>query len=283
MFVPVNTLLRAAIIVAPFFAATAAYAQALPIDPDNPTGNTVTIGVGGAYRPTYEGSDDYRIMPAAMVRGRLGGFSFSSRDTHLAIDLIRDSGGIDFSLGPIVGVRIDRTGNNRDAQVNALGDRNMAYEVGGFAGISKTGVITSAYDTIGVQVSYEKDVGHAHRSSIITTSFDYGTPLSKATFVGIGASLEFVGDGFASYYYDVTPAGSIASGLPVFSANGGFKSWGTNILIAQSLSGDLRHGLAVAVIGSYRRLQKDFADSPIVSVAGSRSQWTGALGLAYTF
>ena len=27
----------------------------------------------------------------------------------------------------------------------------------------------------------------------------------------------------------------------------------------------------------------DFGDSPVTRIAGSRSQWQGALGLAYTF
>jgi MipA family protein len=27
----------------------------------------------------------------------------------------------------------------------------------------------------------------------------------------------------------------------------------------------------------------DFGDSPVVSIAGSRSQWLGVVGLAYTF
>ena len=49
-------------------AATPALAQdanALP-DPNQPR-DTVTIGAGAAYIPDYEGSDDYKIIPAAAV------------------------------------------------------------------------------------------------------------------------------------------------------------------------------------------------------------------------
>lgn len=277
-------LLRAAALTASFLAASAASAQLYPTgDPTAPAKDSIMIAGGAVYRPTYEGSDDYRIVPAVIVRGRVSGFSFWSRDTHLLVDLIPDSDSLDLQAGVIAGVRTDRTGENKDLQVDALGDRNLAWEIGGFVGISKTGVITSAYDTIGMRVSYEHDIGNAHESYIITPSIDYGTPLSTQTYVSIGASMEIVGDRFASYYYDVTPAGSAASGLPVYHAEGGIKSWGVNLLLAQSLSGDLRKGLAAAVIGSYRRLQNDFAESPVVSVAGSRHQWMGAVGLAYTF
>jgi outer membrane scaffolding protein for murein synthesis (MipA/OmpV family) len=34
---------------------------------------------------------------------------------------------------------------------------------------------------------------------------------------------------------------------------------------------------------NYRHLLNDAADSPVTSIAGSPSQWTGLLGLAYTF
>jgi len=277
-------LIRISLIAASCLAGSAALAQTLPADGSDGSGDTVTIGLGGAYLPSYEGSDNYRIIPAGVVRGRVKGFGFWSRGTQLFLDLIPESGnGVDFSAGPIAGVRLNRTGGIKDAQVKALGKLNTAWEVGGFVGIAKTGVFTSAYDTIGARVSYVKDVGNAHESHVITPAIEYGTPLSTRTYVGIGLSADFVGDGYARYYFDVSPAGSVASGLPTFSAEGGFKSWGVNLLAVQSLSGDLRRGLAVAVLGSYNRLQKDFRRSPITSVAGSPNQWMGAIGLAYTF
>ena len=267
--------------------ASGASAQTLPGAPAADTGDksdTITVGLGAGYRPTYEGSDDYRISPAAIVRGRVSGFSFWSRGTSLYLDLIPDSGGdVDFSAGPVAGVRLNRTGGIKDRRVKRLGDLNTAYEVGGFVGIAKTGVITSEYDNIGVRVSYVKDVGNAHESHIITPAIEYGTPLDTKTFVGVGISADFVGDGYASYYFDVSPAGSVASGLPVYRAKGGFKSWGVNALVARALTGDLRGGLSVALIGSYTRLRNDFRRSPITSVRGSPNQWFGAIGLAYTF
>jgi outer membrane scaffolding protein for murein synthesis (MipA/OmpV family) len=266
---------------APLLGGTA-QAQTLPGDT---SGDSFTIGVGGAYMPSYEGSDDYKLSPAAVVRGRVKGFRFWSNGTQLYLDLVPDGGkGVDFSAGPTVGLRFNRTGGIKDPQVKALGELKTAYEVGGFVGISKTGLITSDYDTLGVQVAYVKDVGHAHRSHVITPSISYGTPLSTRTYVSLSLSADFVGDGYASYYFDVSPAGSVASGLPVFSAEGGFKSWGVDLLAVQSLSGDQRQGgLMLALIGSYNRLQNDFSRSPITSVAGSRHQWLAAVGLAYTF
>ena len=248
-------------------------------------GNSFSIGLGVGYVPTYEGSDDYRIIPAAVVRGEIAGHGFFTRGLQAYFDLIPEAPGekVDISFGPVVGARLNRTGSIKDARVRALGELDTAIEVGAFAGIAKTGIITSDYDTLAFRVAYLKDVADAHGSHIVTPSIEYGTPLSRFSYVGIGASAEFVGDGYASYYFDVTPAGSLASGLKPFQADGGFKSWSVNLVGAQAITGDLLGGLSLFAVGSYTRLQADFRRSPIVADAGSPNQWFGAIGLAYSF
>src|SRR3546814_14524946 len=46
--------------------AQAQEASGPPVDPD---ADTLTVVVGGAYLPSYEGSDDYIASPGALVRG----------------------------------------------------------------------------------------------------------------------------------------------------------------------------------------------------------------------
>jgi outer membrane scaffolding protein for murein synthesis (MipA/OmpV family) len=264
----------------PAVPASAQEVEPIPFDP-----NSLSIGLGAGYLPSYDGSDDYRIIPVAVARGRVAGHNFFTRGLQLFVDAIPETEGsdIDVSLGPVAGLRLDRTSSIKDVRVKKLGELETAIEIGGFAGIAKTGVITSDFDTLGVRVSYLKDVAGAHGSHIITPSIEYGTPLSRFTYVGIGASAEFVGDRYASYYFDVSPAGALASGLTPFKAKGGFKSWSTNLVAAHALSGDLLGGLSMFAVGSYTRLQNDFRRSPIVSQAGSPNQWFGAVGLAYSF
>ncbi|HEX8534054.1 MAG TPA: MipA/OmpV family protein [Allosphingosinicella sp.] len=265
------------------FAATApALAQDAPPPDDR---NTLTIGAGVGYVPSYEGSDDYRLIPAGIVRGKVGGHSFYTRGLQLYLDAIPEppGPGLDLAIGPVVGVRLNRTSGIKDARVKALGKLDTAVEVGGFVGIGQTGVITSDYDNLSFRISYVKDIGGAHKSHVITPAIEYGTPLSRTAYVGIGLSADIVGDGYADYYYDVTQAGSLASGLARYDADGGFKSWTLSLGGAHSLTGDLLSGLGLFAVGAYTRLRGDFAESPIVSTAGSRNQWFGALGLSYTF
>ena len=261
--------------------APAGGAAALP-DP-NDRRDTFTLGVGGAYIPDYEGSNDYRLIPAAALRGRVSGISFFTRATYLYVDVVpRGSGKLDFDLGPIAGVRLNRTGKIKDDFVDRLPDRKKAIEVGGFAGVTFHG-LTNPYDALSFRLDAVKDVGHAHRSTVITPTLDFGTPLSRKFYVGLSASADFVGNGYADYYYSITPAEALASGLRPYNAGGGMKDWKLGLLANQSITGDLTHGLSLFGTGSYSRLVGDFKRSPIVADRGSATQWLAALGLAYTW
>jgi MipA family protein len=271
-----------------FFAtATPLYAQDAPaqaagIDPNK---DTLTIGIGGAIAPSYDGSDTYRFLPIAAIRGTVSGISFTTLGTQLFVDVIPDNSenGLDFQFGPVAGIRLDRTRQIKDAQVRALGELDTAVELGGYVGIAKTGVITSAYDTVSASVAYVHDVAGAHDSYVITPTINYGTPLSQAMYVGVSASADYVGDKYAQSYFGVTPAGALASGLAPYAPRKGLKDVSFVLLGNYALSGDLRHGMSVFAIGNYARLLGDFKRSPVVADAGNANQWFGGIGLAYTF
>jgi outer membrane scaffolding protein for murein synthesis (MipA/OmpV family) len=276
--------IRTAILATALFAATPAFAQDAPPLPDpNDQSDTLTIGAGAAFIPDYEGSDDYEITPAAAVRGRVGGMSFFSRATWLYLDVIpRGSSQVDFDIGPIAGVRMNRTGKVKDDFVDALPELDTAIEVGGFAGITLHG-LTNPYDALSFRLDVLKDVGGAHKSTVFTPTIDFGTPLSRTTYVGASLSADFAGGGYADYYYGIDLGDALASGLPVYNPDGGLKSWKIALLGALSLSGDLTQGWSLFAGGSYSHLTGDFKDSPIVEDRGSASQWLGALGVGYTF
>lgn len=252
--------------------------------------SSLTVGAGAAVIPSYEGSDDYRVVPVPQVRGKVKDFAFWTRGPGIYFDAIPNTNpdGLDFELGPVVNVRLDRSNRKsiKDAAVRALGKLDVAVEVGGFVGIGKTGVITSAYDNLSARVAVTKDVAGAHDSYVITPAIEYMTPLSETSFVGFGISAEYVGKKYGRYYYDIDADGFAASGLPVYSQAGnssGFKKISASLAGGMSLSGDLRKGWALFGVAGYSRMLGDYADSPVVAIAGSRNQWIGALGVGYTF
>lgn len=278
------TLCRTAALMLPLLAAAPAAAQSDEEGwPDDP--NSLTIGLGGGYVPSYEGSDDYEFTPIGVAFGKVSGFSFATRGTGLSVDLIRDKAGapVSFEFGPLVHVRLDRTSRIKDPQVRALGELDTAIEVGAFVGVKKNGLLHK-YDSLGFRLTWQKDVADTHESTILTPAVEYATPLSPRTYAQLGLQMERVGDGYARTYFGVTPAGSVASGLPVYNADGGWKNWRATLLLAQTLTGDLRHpGLSLFGGISYSRLKGDIARSPIVAIAGDRDQYFAIAGLSYTF
>jgi len=275
-------MLKSTIAVIALLTAGPAFAQTALPDP-NDQSDTFSVGAGAGFIPDYEGSDDYEWIPVAGLRGRLNGINFYTRGTYLYVDFIkRGDNALEFDFGPIVGVRLNRTGKVEDKRVNDLPERDVAFEAGAFGGVSYHG-LTNPYDTLGFHVDAITDVGGAHGSTLITPTIDFGTPLSRTTYVAISASAEWAGDGYADYYYSIGPNASLASGLPQFDADGGFKHWRLGLFGNQSISGDLTHGWSIFGTRLYTHLSGDFADSPIVDDRGSASQWFGALGVAYTW
>jgi outer membrane scaffolding protein for murein synthesis (MipA/OmpV family) len=271
-----------AFLAAPAMAQDATAAQSLP--PADQLGDMYTIGVGAGYIPDYEGSDDYRIIPAAAFRASVNGYSISTVGTSIQADVIRKQPGqkIKLDFGPIVGVRLNRTGKVKDDLVDRLPELKTAFELGAFGGVTAYG-LTNPYDSLTFKVSGRKDVGKAHRSTIITPEVSFSTPLSKTFYVSASASADWAGDKYADYYFSVTPEDSLASTLPVYNADGGFKDWKLGLLANASLSGDLRKGFSLFGMANYSHLAGDFADSPLVADRGSASQWLFAAGLGYSW
>lgn len=246
------------------------------------------VAAGVLSTPQYSGSDDRRILPAFYFRGRVSGYSFSTRGTNFQVDLIRQRRGqrTDFKFGPTISLRSDRSGKVDDPQVAALGKRKIAVEMGLFAGVSHTGVLTSDYDQISFRLSGSQDVSGRHGSWMVSPTLDYGTPLSKRAYIGVSASVNIYGKGFGRYFYDIDALGSAASGLPAYTGAGRKATAGKytfGVAGAYALSGDLRKGFTLLGGAQYGRIASRFARSPIVSEVGDADQWLFGGGLAYQF
>ncbi len=250
-------------------------------------GDTVTVAVAAAYLPDYEGSDHYRVVPGPAAIGSFHNFAFQVLGNRASIDLIPNPSGPrwDVQAGPIGVINFNRTNNKAidDRRIRALGERDTAFELGGYVGLGKTGVLTSPYDKLSASLSYRHDVSGVHDSGIWSPSVNYFTPLSLKAGVGLFASAERVERGFARTYFDVDAAQSLASGLPQYRTRGGWKHWTVGMAGTYSLTGNLLKGWKAIGGVTYKKMLNDFGDTPVVSVAGSRSQWLAALGVGYTF
>jgi MipA family protein len=245
---------------------------------------SLTFGLGAAVTPSYTGSDDYQVNPGGIIRGRVDGFNFTLVGLNLYVDALRDDGRrTDVQFGPVVGLNLNRVNRIGDARVRALGELDPAVEVGGYVGIARRGILTSSFDALTVSLAYQRDVTDTHESWRLTPQIGYSTPLTRTILLAVSVDATIVGDRFARTYFGVTPAGAAASGLPAYDLGGGVQDVGVNIVLAKSLSRDIRRGWSIFGIAGYSRLLGDFERSPIVRIAGDPNQLFGAAGIAYTF
>ncbi len=269
-------------------AAVPAAAQENPVITPEPSvfaGDFLIVGVGVAGIPSYEGSDDHIAIPAAAVAGKLGGIGINARSAGVALDLVPEPSGSrqGFSLGPVLRYRTNRSGKIGDPVVALLGKLKPVLEAGVVAGADFKGVL-NPHDSLSFSVDVRWDISGRGSGRIVAPGISYLTPLSRAQVAGLAASANFIDDRYAAYNFSISPAGSLASGLPVYDASGGFKDWSLGAFTARDLNGNfLDGGLAIGLGAMRSQLYGSAAESPITSLRGRRSQWLFAGGLAYVF
>ena len=254
--------------------------QANELAPDR-----LTVMLGAAMLPDYDGSNDYLTLPATAAFVRVRGHSIALRGTNVSVNFVpeRRNQRFHWDLGPLVNLRLDRAETPRDPVVALLRKRRVAAEVGGFAGFTKTGVLTSPYDSLSIRVQAVFDVGNVHRGAVVSAGFDYLMPVSTKTVLGLSGSVDFTDGRYARYYFGLGPRASAASGLPEFRPRPGWKGGTLTLLAGTALKGDLRRGLMLGSVVSYSRLRGDYAASPLVATRGNPNQISIMTGLAYTF
>lgn len=249
-------------------------------------GDWVTVGLGVGFSPSYDGSDQYDLFPAPLIQGSVEGIDFGARGPGLYVDLIADGNSgkdVKFLAGPLVRFRMDRNNDIKDPVVRLLGEEDVAIEVGATAGVSFSKIL-HPFDSVSMSTDIQWDVAGAHKGRIISPSISYATPLSMAIFTMFSLSATHVDRNYADTYFSIDQAGSIASGLPVFAAKGGWKSYGASLLGALDFSGDARDGgWGIYAFVNYARLTNDAARSPVTSLRGDANQWFMAGGVSYTF
>ena len=240
----------------------------------------VTVGTGGLLAPTYEGDDSYRLSVLPNVQVTYDDTFFASVQEGIGYRAINDD---TLRAGPIARVRFSRdedgdqpfavTGDDSTDLVG-LGDVDTSIELGGFV----------EYEIAGLTLSAEARQAVSGHDGLVGDmgvrwsgrSMDFGPPVIWS----IGPRLRLVDDNFNAAYFGVTTAQSIASGLPVYTPEGGLHSYGLGATAIVPLDRD--NTWTAVVFAGYDRLTGDTADSPLVQQRGSEDQATLGIFLSYT-
>ena len=108
---------------------------------------------------------------------------------------------------------------------------------------------------------------------------DLVVPVTPQLTLSGGPRTTIVSGAANAPYFSVTPTQSAASGLPVYDAGGGFYSVGAGDQARYQWTPQW----ASHVFLEYARLTGDAADSPVVSLRGSRDQLQLGVGVSYSF
>jgi outer membrane protein len=234
-----------------------------------PSGWIITIGAEGHVEPSYEGADHYHVVPAPIFDFRRAGTppNFRSPIDGFGISLI-DLGSL--KVGP-VGKLIWQRKESDFSELHGLGDVDWTVEVGGFVEFWPA-------QWLRTRVEARQGIG-GHHGQVFDLSADFISHVTPQLQLNAGPRLGLATSNALSPYFSVTPAQSIASGLPVFDAGGGLRYVGVGAQATYYWTPQWTTNVFV----EYQRLLGDVADSPLVSLRGSADQVTAGVGLSYSF
>lgn len=230
---------------------------------------TVKVGVGGEYRPDFEGANRSMLSPVPIFSIRRAGKADQFRGP-------RDSAGISFiemagfRVGPAFKYVAAR--NAADfAELRGLGDVNAAIELGGF-------VDYFPVDWLRGRVEVLKGFG-GHHGVVANFSADLIVPVAPQWTLSGGPRFTLQSTAATAPYFGINPAQAMASGLPQFNARGGAHSAGAGAQLRYQYNPQWE----VHTYVEYQRLLGDAAASPLVQQRGSPNQLTVGLGASYSF
>ncbi len=225
------------------------------------------VGLGAQVTPSYPGADDVRFGPFINVDIARGDtpFQFEAMDESFAIPVVNVEG---VAFGPAASIQ----GSRRKSDVGVpIGKVKTTFEAGGF-------VQAFVAPNFRLRAELRRGIG-GHDGFIGEVSADLIARDGDRYVFSIGPRVTLTNARYQRAYFGVTGAQAAATGLPVYRPEGGLQSVGGTAGLSYQFS---RTWGAMAYV-RYDRLVDDAADSPIVRGFGSRDQFSGGLGLTYTW
>lgn len=230
---------------------------------------TVTLGVEGRVLPEFEGAANSILRPVPIFRVRKAGTEekFRAPRDGASIGLLNAGR---FTLGPTLKVRLPRK-ESASGDLRGLGDVDWAVEAGVFAEFWPA-------DWLRTRVELRQGFG-GHHGLVSDLTADVVMPVAPRLTLSGGPRLTLTSAAATTPYFSVTAAQSAASGLSVYDAGGGLRSYGAGAQARYAWT----PRWASHVFVEYERLAGDAANSPLVAQRGARDQIQVGIGTTYSF
>jgi outer membrane protein len=232
----------------------------------------ISLGVGPAVTPRFEGSREYQIRPVPV-------FSLRYRDVlrvtnndidFTAFDKALGEDGGKLELGPTLNFDFGRSEND-SRKLRGLGDVGFSTEVGGYVGY--------AFGPTALRLEVGQDIAGGHKGAL--AEFSATTTLFRSDRFGVGASagVTWASAKYLNSFFGVTATQAAAAGLPQFHAGSTLKNANISLNANYALT---PHWALLATL-AYERLLGDAAASPLVRLRGAADQGHFSSFVMYTF
>jgi outer membrane scaffolding protein for murein synthesis (MipA/OmpV family) len=224
----------------------------------------VTIGMGAAEIPLYEGSDHYRTVPSPAFDIRYKDLLFLSDGDGLGVNLLR---GETYRAGVALGYDVGRT-QHASGRLNGIGS------------IPPTPVARAFAEAYVLPFIFSADI-RRYIGGTDGLAGDIGTYMpvigTETLVVFVGPGITFADDRYVRKYFGISPSQAAPhSGLPLYQAGGG----ATNANFGVSIDYHYTDNWMINGDIGYERMLGDAAGSPIVQ---SKNQIGVAVTIAYEF
>jgi MipA family protein len=241
----------------------------LPVLPSVSGNWTATVGIGGEYRPDFQGSKNWMLIPIPILSIRRAGSTQEFRGPRDSASIaIIDFG--DLRAGPAAKFVAARKSADH-SELNGLGDVKAAFELGGF-------VEYYPVDWLRLRSELRQGLG-GHKGTVADASADFIVPLIDRLIISAGPRFTWKSTKATAPYFGIDAVQSLASGLSVFDAKGGAYSVG----VGGQVSYRINPQWEVHAYVEYEKLLGDAANSPLVTLRGSSNQTTIGFGASYSF
>lgn len=227
----------------------------------------VRVGLGAQVQPEYPGADDSEILPLIDVDIARGSdpFRFEAPDDSFAIPVFTKEG---FAFGPAANYQTSRR------------DRDVGAPVGKVKATLELGAYAEYYVAESVRLRAEALKGvNGHKGFIGSVGADAVWRDGDKYVFSVGPRVLLSDSRYQRAYFGVDSTASLLTGLPTYRPDGGIHG----VALASGLSYQFSSRFGLFGYGRFERLVGDAGKSPIVREFGSRSQFSGGLGLSYTF
>jgi MipA family protein len=238
------------------------------------TGPVFTLGLGAAFAPDYEGSDDYKAVPLWNLR--VGNLYHPDTYVQLLGPTLKSNflPSDHWRLG-VSGRYIPERDDVEDNRVDDLHAVDAAAMLGVMAGYD---FFAGPEQDLGIMVDVKQDVSGNNGATATLQGF-YGAALGPRSRFGLSIDTTWADDDYMSSYFGVNANNAARSGLDRFNADAGLKDVGATVSYTYAFG----ERWGITALARYDRLLNDAADSPIVDDRGDANQFILGLLVNFTF